>query len=152
MQLRQLSEGTTAAELGDVLKLKNTLAERLSKALTEIGFRKPNVRPAESSTDDAIVYLEAGQNALTSASQVIMITIEDDDRIRIQIPSGMGQLGKKNLADILGVNDFYTTGSLAEAVARLKNIKSKADKIMSTQGLPGSLSSGHIGESGFDSN
>lgn len=146
MRLRQLSEGTTATELGDVLQLKNSLAQKLANALQSIGFRKPNIRPAESSIDDAIIYLEAGQNALTPESQVIMVTIEDDDRIRIQIPSGMGQVGKKNLADILGVEDFYVTGSLGEAIARLKNIKSKADKLISDQGLQGSLSAGHIGE------
>jgi hypothetical protein len=146
MRLQQLSEGTIATELGDVLELRNSLAQKLAVALQSIGFRKPNIRPAESSTNDAIVYIEAGQNALTPESQTIMVTIEDDDRIRIQIPSGMGQIGKKNLADILGIDDFYITGSIGEAIARLKNIKSKADRLMSDKGLQDSISSGHIGE------
>ena len=147
MRLKLLSEGTAASELGDITILKNSLADQLAKALSSIGFRKPNVRPAENPTDDAIVYIEAGQNALTPQSQIIMITIEDDDRVRIQIPSDISRSGKKNLADILGTDDFFVTGSVGEAIARMKDIKSKADQLMSTGGLRGSMSSGHIGES-----
>jgi hypothetical protein len=147
MRLRLLSEGTAAAELGDITKLKNTLANQLASALRDIGFREPDVRPAENPRDDAIIYIEAGQNALTPDSQTIMITIEDDDRVRIQIPSDISRSGKRNLADILGIDDFFITGSVGEAIARLKDIKSKADQLMSNHGLRGSISAGHIGES-----
>ena len=146
MRLRLLSEGTAATELGDITKLKNTLAEQLVTALHKIGFRKPNMKPAESPTDDAIVYVEAGQNALTIESQIIMVTIEDDDRVRIQIPSDISRTGKKNLAEILQIDDFFITGSVGEAIARLKGIKAKADEFIQHGGLRGSLSSGHIGE------
>jgi hypothetical protein len=147
MQLHLLSEGTAASELGDITKLKNSLAEQLAVALQHIGFREPDIRPAENPRDDAIVYVEAGKNALTPASQTIMITIEDDDRVRIQIPSDISRSGKKNLADILNIDDFFITGSVGEAIARLKDIKGKADQLMADQGLRGSLSTGHIGES-----
>lgn len=146
MRLQSLSEGTVSAELGDIAQLKNSLADQLAKVLLTIGFRKPNVRPAEGPTDDAIVYVEAGQNALTPKSQIIMVTIEDDDHIRIQIPSDISKSGNKNLADILDIDDFFITGSVGEAIARLKNIKSKADQIASKNDLRGSLSAGHIGE------
>ena len=146
MRLNLLTEGTAASDLGDITRLKNALAEQLLIALERIGFRKPNMKPAESPTDDAIVYIEAGQNALTAESQTIMVTIEDDDRVRIQIPSDISRSGKKNLADILGIDDFFITGSAGEAIARLKDIKSKADQLIQNNGLRGSLSSGHIGE------
>ncbi|MCK9557755.1 MAG: hypothetical protein M0R50_06910 [Candidatus Cloacimonetes bacterium] len=147
MKLRLLSEGTAASELGDITRLKNSLAEQLMIALAKIGFRKPNMKPAENPTDDAIVYVEAGQNALTSESQTIMVTIEDDDRVRIQIPSDIDKTGKKNLASILNIDDFYTTSSTGEAIARLRSIKEKADRLIQHKGLRGSVSSGHIGES-----
>ena len=150
MRLNLLSEGTAASELGDITKLKNSLAEQLLVALERIGFRKPNMKPAEDPSDDAIVYIDAGQNALTIESQTIMVTIEDDDRVRIQIPSDISRSGKKNLADILGIDDFFVTGSVGEAIARLKDIKSKADKLIQGKGLRGSLSAGHIGESERD--
>lgn len=146
MQLRLLSEGTASSELGDVTRLKNSLADQLVGVLERIGFRKPSMKPAEDPTDDAIVYIEAGQNALTPQSQIIMVTIEDDDRVRIQIPSDISQSGKKSLADILGIDDFFVTSSVGEAIARLKNIKKKADQIMSRKELRGSISAGHIGE------
>lgn len=146
MRLRLLSEGTAASELGDITKLKNSLADQLVIALQRLGFRKPSMKPAENPTDDAIVYIEAGQNALTIESQTIMVTIEDDDRVRIQVPSDISRSGKKNLADILGIEDFFITGSVGEAIARLKDIKSRADELIQSSGLRGSLSSGHIGE------
>jgi hypothetical protein len=149
MRLRLLSEGTAATELGDITKLKNSLAEQLVIALKRIGFREPSMKPAENPTDDAMVYVEAGQNALTMESQTIMITIEDDDRVRIQIPSDISRTGKKNLADILGIDDFFVTGSVGEAIARLKDIKNKADQLIKNNGLRGSLSAGHIGERRF---
>jgi hypothetical protein len=147
MKLLLLSEGTAASEMGDITKLKNSLASQLVIALKHIGFRKPNMKPAEDPADDAIVYIEAGQNALTRDSQTIMITIEDDDRVRIQIPSDISGSGKKNLAGILGIDDFFITASVGEAIARLRNIKEKADQLISNKGLRGSVSAGHIGES-----
>ncbi len=108
MRLNLLSEGVVASELGDVTKLKNALANQLLIALEHLGFRKPNMKPAENPTDDAIVYIEAGQNALTRESQIIMVTIEDDDSVRIQIPSDISRSGKKNLAEILKIDDFFT--------------------------------------------
>jgi hypothetical protein len=147
MRLHLLSEGIVASELGDVTKLKNSLANQLMIALERLGFRKPNMKPAENPTDDAIVYIEAGQNALTRESQTIVVTIEDDDSVRIQIPSDISRSGKKNLAEILGIDDFFITGSVGEAIARLKAIKRKADHLIQKSGLRGSLSSGHIGES-----
>jgi hypothetical protein len=146
MRLNLLSEGIVASELGDITKLKNVLADKLVIALEHLGFRKPNMKPAEDPTDDAIVYIEAGQNALTRESQTIMVTIEDDDNVRIQIPSDISRSGKKNLAEILKIDDFFTTGSVGEAIARLKAIKSKADRLIQNNGLRGSLSAGHIGE------
>jgi hypothetical protein len=142
-----LTEGVAASELGNIAILKNSLADKLVSALRALGFRKPSMKPAESPTDDAIVYIEAGQNALTPESQTIMVTIEDDDRVRIQIPSDISQTGKSSLAGILGIEDFFVTGSLGEAIARLKVIKSKADQLIQNSNLRGSLSSGHIGES-----
>jgi hypothetical protein len=142
-----LTEGIAASELGNIAILKNSLADKLVSALRALGFRKPSMKPAESPTDDAIVYIEAGQNALTPESQTIMVTIEDDDRVRIQIPSDISQTGKNSLAGILGIEDFFVTGSLGEAIARLKDIKSKADQLIQNSNLRGSLSAGHIGES-----
>jgi hypothetical protein len=147
MRLQLLSEGIAASELGNVAMVKNSLADKLMVVLRDIGFRKPTMKPAEDPTDDSIVYIEAGQNALTPESQIIMITIEDDDRVRIQIPSDITQTGKPSLAGILGINDFFITASLGEAIARLKDIKNKADRLIQNTNLRGSLSSGHIGES-----
>jgi hypothetical protein len=146
MKLRLLFEGTASSELGDIIILKNSLANKLATVLQHIGFRKPNIRPAENSRDDAIVYVEVGHNALTTTSQIIMVTIEDDDRIRIQIPSDINKSGKKNLAEILGIDDFFVVGSVNEAIARLKNIKNKADQVIANKDLRGSFSTGRIGE------
>jgi len=146
MKLRLLTEGIAASELGNVAMVKNSLADKLMSALRSLGFRKPSMKPAENPTDDAIVYIEAGQNALTPESQTIMVTIEDDDRVRIQVPSDINRTGKTSLAGILGIEDFFITGSLGEAIARLKDIKSKADQLIQNSNLRGSLSSGHIGE------
>jgi hypothetical protein len=147
MRLTLLSEGTASSELGDVTALKNSLASKLAVALQRMGFRKPDTKLAESPTDDAIVYIEAGRNAIVPHSQIIMVTIEDDDRVRIQIPSDISRTGKKNLADALGIEDFFVTGSIGEAIARLKDIKNRADNLIRQQGVRGSLSAGHIGES-----
>jgi len=147
MRLQLLSEGIAASELGNATAIKNSLADKLAKALRVLGFRRPNMKPAENPTDDSIVYIEAGQNALTPESQIIMVAIEDDDRIRIQIPSDITKTGKSSLAEILGIEDFFTVGSLGEVIARLKDIKRRADQQIQNSGLRGSLSSGHIGES-----
>lgn len=147
MRLHVLSEGTAASELGDIAKFRNSLAQRILLALDDIGFRKPNLKPSEGPSDDVIIYIEAGKNAILSGSQIIMIAVEDDDRIRIQIPSDISGVGKKTLADILGIDDFYTVGSAGEAIARLKSIKNKIDALINKNGLRGTISTGHIGES-----
>ena len=116
-----MSEGDLTRERGDIINTKNRIATELAKVLPTIGFRTPDVRPAGSVVDDAVVYVEAGNNNLISKSQVIMITIEDTDRVRLQIPSGQG-----NLADLLNIDDFYVVGSVGEAIARLKHIVIKA--------------------------
>jgi hypothetical protein len=148
MRLSSLVEGVTASGRGNIVSIKNSLAKDLARNLPSLGFREPEIRPAETVTDDAMIYVEAGNNNLMPNSQIIVITIEDDDRIRIQLPSGTSRTQGEHLADILDIDDFYVVGSLGEAIARLRNIKHKADLLGVQNGDQRSdLTVGNIGES-----
>ncbi len=126
MKLSILVEGDVTAANASIVSIKNKLAQLLAAETTKMGYRDAKLSPAEQASDDAILYLEVGNNHLFTDSQVVMIRVIADDDLQIQLPD--------SLSSALQISDYQKVGAAAEAIAILKQIQSKIHKSLVDMG------------------
>ena len=97
MRLLLFNEGQIAAAKGRIINIKNELAQELSDSIADMGYPEPNVEFAETATDDAIVYTEAGRNRVVEDSQIVMVRIITDKDYQVQPKARVGQVPKVQL-------------------------------------------------------
>jgi hypothetical protein len=91
MRLHELHEGVVSAARGRIVNTKNNIAIFLSNAIIDMGFERPDVDFADSTSDDAIIYIDI-------SGYIVMIRIIGDDDIKIQVP--------EDLANIAHLHDY----------------------------------------------
>jgi len=112
MKLTNILEGDVSAANDRIVSIKNDLIRGISTELESMGFDDTRIRPSETTSDDALLYIETGYGI--GESQIVMIRVSSDDNIQIQLPT--------SLASYLGVRDYYKEASASNALARLQLI------------------------------
>lgn len=108
MLLQHLAEGIVSASRGRIVNVKNDLATALADAIKDMGFQEPDVEFADSTNEDAILYVDI-------SGHTVMIKIVSDDDIQIQVPEEMSAR--------LKIHDYQNLGGPRGVMAALRKIQ-----------------------------
>ena len=108
MRLSEITEGVVSTSRGRIVNIKNDIATTLVDAIREMGFKEPDVEFADSTSEDAIIYVDI-------SSSTLMIRIMADDDIQIQIP--------EPLSDVVKIHDYQKLGGPAHVIQALHRIR-----------------------------
>jgi hypothetical protein len=110
MKLSLLTEGEVERAGARIVDVKNKVALYLIDKLKTLGFSNPKIDDADDTSDEVIIYTEAG----VDKPQMLMIRVISDSDIQIQVP--------RELAVRIGCKEFNSARSIPEAEAVLNNI------------------------------
>jgi len=108
MKLSAITEGIVSTSRGHIVGVKNDIAAALVNAVREMGFKEPDVEFADSTNEDAIIYIDI-------SGDILIIKIMADDDIQIQIP--------ESLSNAVKIHDYQKLGSPAHVVQALQRIQ-----------------------------
>ena len=108
MKLSEITEGIVSTSRGRIVNIKNDIATSLSDAIQDIGFKEPDVEFADSTTEDAILYVDISGSTL-------MVRIISDDDIQIQVP--------RDLSDFAKIHDYQKLGGPRHVIDALQRIQ-----------------------------
>lgn len=108
MRLSEITEGIVSASRGRIVNVKNDVATSLADAIRDIGFQEPEVEFADSTTEDAILYVDI-------SGSTIMIRVISDDDIQIQVPEDLSNLAK--------IHDYQKLGGPEQTIRALRRIR-----------------------------
>jgi len=108
MRLSAINEGIVSASRGRIVNVKNDLATVLADSIKDMGFREPDVEFADSTGEDAILYVDI-------SGRTIMVKIISDDDIQIQVPEEMSSR--------LKIHDYQKLGSPRQVLQALRRIQ-----------------------------
>lgn len=117
MRLRSITEGMVSSAKGDIINVKNGTASEIADAIERMNYPDPDVEFASTSSDNASIYIEVGNNRAIPQSQVVMVQVVADDDIYIRIPT--------LLSELINGHDYYKLSSIDEAILALQKIMSK---------------------------
>jgi hypothetical protein len=108
MKLSRIAEGIVSTSRGRIVNVKNDIATMLADAIRDMGFKEPDVEFADSTTEDAILYVDI-------ADSTLMVRIISDDDIQIQVP--------RELSDSAKIHDYQKLGSPKHVIKALQRIR-----------------------------
>ena len=108
MRLSRITEGIVSTSRGRIVNIKNDIATSLAGSIKDLGFQEPDVEYADSTSEDAILYI----NILGST---LMVRIISDDDIQLQVP--------KDLSNTIKIHDYQKLGSPEHVVRALYHIR-----------------------------
>lgn len=107
-----LVEGEISMAKQDVIALLNKIVSQITRTAEEAGFEAESifVDDIKDHLKSGKVEIQAGQNAIFEGSQIVEITIYDEDDIVITIPSGVSEHfdipQKSSFREVSGVINF----------------------------------------------
>ena len=134
----RLFEGEVSTARRRIVDVKNEVAKEILAQLRKIGLRRPKSEFAEEGSDDAIIYIEAGNNHLIPSTQTVMIRVVTDIDIQIQLPH--------QLAQLITMSDFFQAETVAETMSVIKRIASGIRAEITAKGYGPNITVGSIGE------